>query len=117
MHPRGETIDRNVAKTIAEKSKQETIEDEATTEEDDNIEIGEDGKLRLKKGKKIDLSKLSDDMLKKLGIDPNMSAKEKAKLLKKLFGSDIMITEGSYVIGTKGLDEYDLDEVTDEMLA
>ena len=28
-----------------------------------------------------------------------------------------MITEGSYVIGTKGLDEYDLDEVTDEMLA
>ena len=28
-----------------------------------------------------------------------------------------MITEGSYVIGTKGIDEYDLDEVTDEMLA
>ncbi|GFS03630.1 dormancy/auxin associated domain-containing protein [Elysia marginata] len=108
MHPRGETIDRNLAKVIA---------DEEGTEEDDNIEIGEDGKLRLKKGKKIDLSKLSDDMLKKLGIDPNMTAKEKAKMLKKLFGSDIMITEGSYVIGTKGIDEYDLDEVTDEMLA
>ncbi|GFO14407.1 hypothetical protein PoB_004091200 [Plakobranchus ocellatus] len=108
MHPRGETIDRNLAKTIA---------DEGTAEEDDNIEIGEDGKLRLKKGKKIDLSKLSNDMLKKLGIDPNMTAKEKAKMLKKLFGSDVMITEGSYVIGTKGIDEYDLDEVTDEMLA
>ena len=58
------------------------VSDEDTAPEDDNIEIGEDGKVRLKKGKKIDLSKLSDDMLKKLGIDPNLTAKEKAKLLK-----------------------------------
>ena len=33
-------------------------------------------------GKKIDLSKLSDDMLRKLGIDPRLSKKVKAKMLK-----------------------------------
>ena len=46
------------------------------------IEVDESGKLRLKRGKKLDLSKISDDMLRKLGIDPNLTAKEKAKLLK-----------------------------------
>ena len=57
--------------------------------DDDLLEIDEAGKIRLKAGKKIDLSKLSDSMLRKLGIDPRLSKKAKAKLLKvrsSLFG-------------------------------
>ncbi|KAL8603762.1 hypothetical protein ACOMHN_024378 [Nucella lapillus] len=50
--------------------------------DDDLFEIDEFGKVRLKMGKKIDLSKISDDMLRKLGIDPSLSKKAKAKLLK-----------------------------------
>ena len=49
---------------------------------DDLLEIDEAGKVWLKTGKKIDLSKLSDSMLRKLGIDPRLSKKAKAKLLK-----------------------------------
>ncbi|KAL4226194.1 hypothetical protein ACF0H5_014180 [Mactra antiquata] len=79
------------------------------------FEVGKDGKIKLN-GKKIDLSKLTDDDLRALGIDPNLSAKEIAKRLKSMFGQDIQITQGEKIIGTKGLDEYDND-VTDEMLA
>ncbi|XP_012945585.1 trichohyalin, partial [Aplysia californica] len=117
MHPRGETIDRNMAKAIAERGKKGGEQDEEEFPDDDMIEMDESGKLRLKRGKKIDLSKMSDEMLRKLGIDPNLTAKEKAKLLRAMFGEDIMITDNGYVIGTKGIDEYDQDEITDEMLA
>ena len=50
----------------------------------DYFEYGPDGTVRLKKGKrKIDLSKLSHDDLRKLGIDPNNMTKEQiAKILK-----------------------------------
>ena len=41
------------------------------------FEIGADGKAKLKDGsKKIDISKLSKDDLKKMGIDPDTMTKE-----------------------------------------
>lgn len=53
---------------------------------DEAFEKGPDGKIRLKPGrKKIDLSKLTDDDLRKLGIDPSLSKKEIARLLKVNF--------------------------------
>ena len=51
--------------------------------------MGEDGKMKLKgDGKKIDLSKLSEDDLKKMGIDTeNMTKEEIARKLKVEFSS------------------------------
>ena len=47
------------------------------------FEVDEKGQLRLKQGKKkIDLSKLTDDDLRRLGIDPSLSKQEIARLLK-----------------------------------
>ena len=48
------------------------------------FDIGPDGKVKLKDGsKKIDMSKLSADDLKKMGIDPeNMTKEEIARKLK-----------------------------------
>ena len=43
--------------------------------------IDKDGKIRLKK-KTIDLSKLTDEQLRHMGIDPKLSKKEIAKKLK-----------------------------------
>ena len=40
------------------------------------FEMGADGQVKLKPGKKIDLSKLSKDDLKKMGIDPDTMTKE-----------------------------------------
>ncbi len=53
----------------------------------DYFETLADGTIRLKKGKKkIDINKLSDDDLRKLGIDPrNMSKQEIARILKVSF--------------------------------
>lgn len=49
----------------------------------DYFETTADGKVRLKQGKKkIDLNKLTSDDLRKLGIDPNVSKQEIARLLK-----------------------------------
>jgi len=45
------------------------------------VEMGPDGKLRLKK-KVIDIKDLDDETFRKLGIDPNLSSKEIAKKLK-----------------------------------
>ena len=51
--------------------------------DEEPFEVGADGKIRLRDGKKkIDLSKITDDDLRKLGIDPTLSKKEIAKLLK-----------------------------------
>ena len=56
------------------------------SDEDDGdyFEIGSDGEVRLKKGKKkIDISKLSEEQLKQLGIDTKtMSKEEIARILK-----------------------------------
>ena len=38
-------------------------------------------------------------------------------LFQKLLGDDVEIHDGGKVVGFKGLDEYDLDEITDEQLA
>lgn len=51
--------------------------------DDEPFEVGADGKIRLRDGKKkIDLSKITDEDLRKLGIDPTLSKKEIARLLK-----------------------------------
>ena len=43
----------------------------------DYFEMGSDGKMKLKGSKKkIDLSKLTDEDLKKMGIDPSKMTKE-----------------------------------------
>lgn len=56
---------------------------EEEPDDGDYFEIGPDGKIRLKPGKKkIDLSKLSKDDLRRLGIDPNLSQAEIMRLLK-----------------------------------
>lgn len=41
------------------------------------FEVGKDGKMKMKGGKtKIDLNKLTEDDLKKMGIDPSKMTKE-----------------------------------------
>lgn len=51
--------------------------------DDEQFEVGADGKIRLKPGKKkIDLDKLTDDDLRRLGIDPTLSKAEIARRLK-----------------------------------
>ena len=48
----------------------------------DYFEVDEKGEIKLKHGKKkIDLSKLTHDDLRKLGIDPNLSKQEIARQL------------------------------------
>ena len=54
------------------------------------FEVGADGKIRPK-GKKIDLSKITADELRALGIDPNLSQKEIAKKLKVCAATDMFI--------------------------
>ncbi len=55
-----------------------------SADEDSDFEIDEHGNIRLKAGrKKVDISKLTDEQLKKLGIDPaNMTKEEIARILK-----------------------------------
>ncbi|XP_052781998.1 uncharacterized protein LOC128218381 [Mya arenaria] len=85
-------------------------------EEDAQFEVGADGKIRLRDGKKkIDLSKLTDDDLRKLGIDPTLDKKEIARLLKERFGGDIHITDGDKVIPTKRASEFGSDANTDDL--
>ncbi|CAG2254687.1 unnamed protein product [Mytilus edulis] len=84
--------------------------------DDEQFEVGADGKIRLKPGKKkIDLDKLTDDDLRRLGIDPTLSKAEIARRLKEKFGDDIDITEGKKKIGTKNMDDYGSDANTDDM--
>ncbi|XP_076448070.1 uncharacterized protein LOC143284853 [Babylonia areolata] len=116
MPDRGELIDREKQRQIAEDAKK-GLENGDLYEDDDLFELDEGGKLRLRKGKKVDLSKISDDMLRRLGIDPNLSRKEKAKLLKKLLGDDVTVLDGGRPVGFKALDEYDLEDMTDDQLA
>ncbi|XP_046353241.1 uncharacterized protein LOC124133066 isoform X2 [Haliotis rufescens] len=82
----------------------------------DYFEVDEKGQIKLKEGKKkIDLSKLTADDLRKLGIDPNLSKHEIARLLKEKFGGAIQIVDKKKTIGTKKLDEYDSDVKTDDL--
>lgn len=51
--------------------------------DEEQFEVGADGKIRLKGGKKkINLDKLTDEDLRRLGIDPNLSKAEIARRLK-----------------------------------
>ncbi|XP_060590079.1 uncharacterized protein LOC132745239 isoform X2 [Ruditapes philippinarum] len=85
-------------------------------DEDAQFEVGADGKIRLRDGKKkIDLSKLTDDDLRKLGIDPTLDKKEIARLLKEKFGADISITDNDRIIPTKRASEYGSDANTDDL--
>lgn len=85
-------------------------------DEDAQFEVGADGKIRLRDGKKkIDLSKLTDDDLRKLGIDPTLDKKEIARLLKEKFGGDILISDGDRIIPTKRASEYGSDANTDDL--
>jgi len=65
--------------------------------------------------KKIDLSKLTDDDLRKLGIDPTLDKKEIARLLKEKFGNDIQITDGGKVIPIRRASEFGSDADTDDL--
>ncbi|XP_060590100.1 uncharacterized protein LOC132745252 [Ruditapes philippinarum] len=115
-NPYKRASDDEEEESVSDKAnKDKTEESEQLTEEQKLFEIGPDGKIRLK-GKKIDLSKLTKDQLRALGIDPNLSAKEIAKQLKKMFGKDVQITDGDVVIGTKALGDYSR-EVSDATLA
>lgn len=85
-------------------------------DDDAQFEVGADGKIRLRDGKKkIDLSKLTDDDLRKLGIDPTLDKKEIARLLKEKFGADIAITDNDKIIPTKRASEYGSDANTDDL--
>lgn len=54
--------------------------------DEEQFEVGADGKIRLKGGKKkINLDKLTDEDLRRLGIDPNLSKAEIARRLKVFF--------------------------------
>ncbi|KAK7484146.1 hypothetical protein BaRGS_00024635 [Batillaria attramentaria] len=80
------------------------------------FEVDEKGQLRLKQGKKkIDLSKLTDEDLRRLGIDPNLSKQEIARLLKEKFGDDIQIVDHKKKVGTKRLSEYGSSVDTDDL--
>jgi len=84
--------------------------------EDSELVAGPDGKIRLRDGKKkIDLSKLTDDDLRKLGIDPTLDKKEIARLLKEKFGNDIQITDGGKVIPIRRASEFGSDADTDDL--
>lgn len=54
---------------------------EQEEEKEEILEVGADGKMRLKK-KKFDLQDLDNETLRKLGIDPSLSNVEIAKRLK-----------------------------------
>lgn len=85
-------------------------------DDDAQFEVGADGKIRLRDGKKkIDLSKLTDEDLRKLGIDPTLDKKEIARLLKEKFGNDVSITEGGKVIATRRASDYGSDANTDDL--
>ncbi|KAI0222505.1 hypothetical protein LSAT2_026249 [Lamellibrachia satsuma] len=83
----------------------------------DYFEVMPDGTVRLKAGKKkIDINKLTDDDLRRLGIDPrNMTKEEIARKLKEMFGDQIEITRGGDKIGLKHIDDYGSDVDTDDL--
>ena len=84
--------------------------------DDEQFEVGADGKIRLKPGKKkIDLSKLTDDDLRRMGIDPTLSKAEIARRIKEKFGNDIDLFDGKKKIATKHMDDYGSDANTDDM--
>ncbi|KAK6175190.1 hypothetical protein SNE40_013705 [Patella caerulea] len=89
----------------------------SSKEDGDPFEVDEAGMVKLKAGrKKIDISRLTNDALLKLGIDPNASKEEIARKLKEMFGDDLVITDEHGKIGTKRLAEYGSD-VDDDALA
>ncbi|KAH9510115.1 hypothetical protein Btru_043506 [Bulinus truncatus] len=90
--------------------------DSAKTDDGNYFEVDEKGQIKLRPGrKKIDLSKLTDDDLRRLGIDPNLSKQEIARLLKQKFGDDIEIFDENKKVGTKRLSQYGSDADTDDL--
>ncbi|XP_055882530.1 uncharacterized protein LOC106061672 isoform X1 [Biomphalaria glabrata] len=88
----------------------------AGSDDGNYFEVDEKGQIRLRPGRrKIDLSKLTDDDLRKLGIDPTLSKQEIARLLKQKFGDDIEIFDEKQKVGTKRLSEYGSDADTDDL--
>ena len=63
---------------------------DAVESDGDYFEVMPDGTIRLKAGKKkIDINKLTDDDLRRLGIDPrNMTKEEIARRLKVRYAYD-----------------------------
>ncbi|XP_050412886.2 trichohyalin [Patella vulgata] len=62
------------------------------------FEVDENGNVLLKPGEKIDINKMTDEDLIKLGIDPSLPKSEILKKLREKLGDDIVITEGDRVI-------------------
>ncbi|CAL1528526.1 unnamed protein product [Lymnaea stagnalis] len=88
----------------------------AGSDDGNYFEVDEKGQIKLRAGKKkIDLSKLTDEDLRRLGIDPSLSKQEIARLLKEKFGADILIVDENQKIGTKRLSEYGSDADTDDL--
>ncbi|XP_041349516.1 uncharacterized protein LOC121368836 [Gigantopelta aegis] len=77
----------------------------------DLFEIGEDGKLRLKEGVTIDLSRLSSATLRQLGIDPNLSKEELIKQIQQKLGTNVVIKDGDKVIKTWSSTNLDLEKL------
>ncbi|RUS85817.1 hypothetical protein EGW08_006446 [Elysia chlorotica] len=89
----------------------------ADSDDGNYFEVDEKGEVKLRAGKKkIDLSKLTDDDLRRLGIDPTLSKQEIARRLKEKFGSDIEILDGKdHKIGTRRLSDYGSSVDTDDL--
>ncbi|XP_059175867.1 uncharacterized protein LOC131955682 [Physella acuta] len=88
----------------------------AGSDDGNYFEVDEKGQIKLRQGKKkIDLSKLTDDDLRRLGIDPTLSKQEIARLLKEKFGDDIEIVDENVKIGTKRLSQYGSEVDTDDL--
>ncbi|XP_064632370.1 uncharacterized protein LOC135490795 isoform X2 [Lineus longissimus] len=74
------------------------------------------GEVRLKAGKaKIDIKKLTDADLRRLGIDPTLPKSEIKRLLMEKFGKDIDIVDRGKKIGMKTLADYGSDVNTDDL--
>lgn len=98
------------------KDKKHVVRKGSADSDGDYFEKGPDGQIRLKAGKKkIDISKLTADDLRALGIDPTLSKQEIARKLKEKFGEAIRIEKGGEKIGLRGAEDYGSEVGTDEL--
>ncbi|GFS03619.1 hypothetical protein ElyMa_001154700 [Elysia marginata] len=89
---------------------------QADSDDGNYFEVDEKGQVKLRVGKKkIDLSKLTDEDLIRLGIDPTLSKQEIARRLKEKFGQDIEIVDAKKKVGTRRLSEYGSSVDTDDL--
>lgn len=94
---------------------------EEKQEDDDGkyFEADAKGNLKLKEGKKkIDISKLSKDDLKKMGIDTEVLSKaDLMRTLKEKFGDALEVVDHGKKIGTKKLEDYGYVPTIAELIA